>query len=78
MEATGSARPQTVLVEVEGGFAYITATPWSLATVIVDWDLIRTEDDDYLRSVIDEVKGSSLEEAEKARLIAALEERLTA
>ena len=78
MEATGSARPQTVLVEVQGGFADITATPWGLATVIVDWDLIRTEDDDYLRSVIDEVKGSSLEEAEKARLIAALEERLTA
>ena len=77
-KATGSPRPQTVLVEVQGGFAEVTATPCGLATVIVDWDLIRTEGNAYLRSVIAQVKGSSLEEAEKARLIVALQERIVA
>ena len=76
-KADGISRPPTVLVEVIGGIAKVTATPCGINAVIVDWDTVEIGDDNYVRSVIDEVKGSSLEESVKADLLVTLEQRLT-
>ena len=70
---TALSLPATVLVEVSRGVAEVTAMPPGADAVVVDWDALEAGDADYLQSVLDEVKRSSLIAPEKERLIAALE-----